>query len=303
MFFCIFTNVICLAEDSPTQKDNLRLTYPEFCSKIHACNALMESKEPFSIKDAMMIVRVYNTLYMYQYEDFGNDTQSFWKLAVPATSRVVQALGKQTTTHGMGMYFEKFDLYWGGAPDNIRPYDTYEIERNGRVVKPESTAVRLVDQVVTLTDDQKDKVAQVYQQEDETLKAIPQESRAEKGAPIRDAARAQIRALLTPEQQQKFDANPTGAEDLEERKYVTSFLKSSQFIAARVGVVKTVSPGGLPSIVMSNLQDRSLQGTYGYEVVGNMHTETFKIDWARPSPTAPIKIIRIKGSDGETIQP
>jgi hypothetical protein len=231
IFFCTFANVICLAGDSSTQGDSLRLTCSEFSNKIQTCIAIMKSKEPLSIKDAMMIVRVDNTLYMHSHEDFGDPAESFWKLEHSESSRLVQALGKWTITHGMGMYFEKFDLYLGGAPDNIRPRDAYDIDCNGRIAK-------------------------------------------------------------------KIDPNPNEAES-----YVASFLKSSQAIAARVGVVKTVSSAaGLPSIVMSNLQDMSMQGTYYYEVVGNTHTETFKVDWEKSSSTTPIKIIKIKGSDGETIQ-
>jgi hypothetical protein len=147
------------------------------------------------------------------------------------------------------------------------------------------------------------KVAKIYEQETEALNAIPLESRAEKGASIREAASAQVRALLTPEQQQKFDANPTGIEDLEERAYVVNFLRSSQDIAARVGTVTRVSSVGLPSAIESNDQDLSLKGTYTYEVIGSMRSETFKIYWERASPTAQVQIVEVKDGDGETIQP
>ncbi len=156
------------------------------------------------------------------------------------------------------------------TPEQQRIYDqTPQTQGGGQTVNPANMAARM-DKVVTLTDDQVAKVAQISEQEAEALNAIPLEDRTEKGMAIRQAAKAQLRALLTPEQQRKFDANPGGAEDLEVRAYVVSFLESSPIIAARVGVVTRVSSVGLYSVVVSTDRDLSLKGTYSYEVVGSM---------------------------------
>ena len=42
------------------------------------------------------------------------------------------------------------------------------------------------------------------------MKALPKEERKEKGAPLQKKQRDDIRALLTAEQQAKFDAMPMG---------------------------------------------------------------------------------------------
>src|SRR4051812_28947803 len=72
---------------------------------------------------------------------------------------------------------------------------------------PEQMVTRL-DEAVTLTAEQKTKVAEIYKKQTEAMAAIPQEERREKGAELRKATDAQIRALLTPDQQKKFDAIP-----------------------------------------------------------------------------------------------
>src|SRR5579862_6856208 len=71
-----------------------------------------------------------------------------------------------------------------------------------------SNMVDRLDQVVTLTADQKVLATEVFVEENKALQAIPPEDRAEQGMPIRQAARAKVRALLTPEQQKIYDQTP-----------------------------------------------------------------------------------------------
>lgn len=68
--------------------------------------------------------------------------------------------------------------------------------------------VERIDAAVTLTADQKTKVRAVLAGVQEKVQALPQEERRSKGAELRQAANKEVRALLTPEQQTKFDAMP-----------------------------------------------------------------------------------------------
>lgn len=74
---------------------------------------------------------------------------------------------------------------------------------------PEQQVAR-IDEAVTLTADQKTKVTAILAKVAEKVQALPQEERREKGQELRTAANKEIRALLTPEQQTKFDAIPQG---------------------------------------------------------------------------------------------
>jgi protein CpxP len=69
---------------------------------------------------------------------------------------------------------------------------------------------RLETAVGSLTDEQKTKIKAIYEKSAADMQAIPQEERREKMGPIMQAAQKEIRAVLTPEQQTKFDAMPQG---------------------------------------------------------------------------------------------
>lgn len=89
----------------------------------------------------------------------------------------------------------------------------------GRGVGPGTTAtpdaqVQRLNTAVTMTDAQKAKVRAIYQEEAAKLQAVrddtklTQEARMAKLQEIQTASRASIRALLTSDQQKKFDAMP-----------------------------------------------------------------------------------------------
>ena len=67
-----------------------------------------------------------------------------------------------------------------------------------------------IDTAVTLTADQKTKITAILTKSAADMQAVPQEERREKGQAIRAAANKEIHALLTAEQQVKFDAMPQG---------------------------------------------------------------------------------------------
>ncbi len=174
----------------------------------------------------------------------------------------------------------------------------------GSMQDPASIAAR-IDKVVALTNDQVAPIAAIYQQKADAMRSLTAEDRVGgPGAAIRQATQAHIRALLTPEQQQKFDANPNGAEDLEERAFVGSFLKTSPAITARLGTITRLTLAG--STVTTATTDEQIQakaGSYSYRMQGSAGAETFKVYWEKAAPSAPIKIVKIEGNGGKIIQP
>lgn len=191
-------------------------------------------------------------------------------------------------------------------PQQLKTYnDVPQILGGGSLQDPAEIAARL-DQVVALTDEQIPKIAAVYQAEIGVLQAFPPEERAEKGAEVFQAARQEVRALLTPEQQKKFDADPTGLQLSGVRTSVKAFIKASSAIVARLGSVVRLSSAG-PGVVKF-LWDASgriqvMKGEFAYDVQGTHRSEIFKVYWEKPSPNEVVKIIKIEGNSGEVILP
>jgi len=63
-----------------------------------------------------------------------------------------------------------------------------------------------LDQSLQLTADQKQKIKDIWAKQAEGMKDVPAEQRRGKGMEALKASRDQVRAVLTPEQQTKFDA-------------------------------------------------------------------------------------------------
>ncbi len=190
-------------------------------------------------------------------------------------------------------------------PAQQKIYDTSPQRLGGGAMQDAAAIATRVDKVVTLTDDQVAPVAAIYQKLADAMAALSPTDRASgQGLAIWKAAKAEVRALLTPEQQQKFDANPTGAEDMEARAFVRSFLKTAPAVVARVGTVAKVTPGeSWVATTSVNEQPQAMKGNYVYQVEGSAGAGTFKVSWEKPSPSEPINIIKIEGSAGETNQP
>ena len=72
---------------------------------------------------------------------------------------------------------------------------------------PEQQVERL-DKALTLTADQKTKIAALFKEQATAMEAIPQEERREKMMEMMKATREKVRALLTPEQAKTFDEMP-----------------------------------------------------------------------------------------------
>jgi len=77
-------------------------------------------------------------------------------------------------------------------------------------MSPEQTVERIEQAVGTLTKAQKDKIMAIASKTAESMKEIPKEERKEKGGALQKKQREDVRAVLTPEQQAKFDAMPQG---------------------------------------------------------------------------------------------
>ena len=70
---------------------------------------------------------------------------------------------------------------------------------------PEQVIDRVEQAVGTLTAEQKTKITAIVAKTQDAMKGIPKEERKEKGAPVLKKQREDVRAVLTPEQQKKFD--------------------------------------------------------------------------------------------------
>jgi hypothetical protein len=186
------------------------------------------------------------------------------------------------------------------TPEQQQQYDATPQNRGGnQKVNPVNLGVRL-DTVVNLNDDQIRQVAAIYIQESADLQPLTPEELPTKGRAIRQAAAAQIRALLTPEQQKRFDANPNGIEDLEERGYARDVLAHSPAVIARVGPVKQLSLQSSAAISENNARISS--GSFRFKVMGANSTEALKIYWERASLGDPIRITKITDTDGNLLQ-
>ena len=80
----------------------------------------------------------------------------------------------------------------------------------GGAVSLEQRIERLEQAVGSLSADQKTKITAIYGKAGEKVQALPQEERREKSGEIMQAAGKEVRAVLTAEQQTKFDAMPQG---------------------------------------------------------------------------------------------
>jgi hypothetical protein len=183
-------------------------------------------------------------------------------------------------------------------------YDTSPPRLGGGAMQDPAGIASRIDKVVTLTDDQIVPVAAIYQKEIDALQALSAGDRANgQAAAIQKSAQAQVRALLTSEQQQKFDANPTGSEDLEERAFVSVFLQTAPAITTRVGAVTRVTQTGyLVTVAGLNERLKAMKGNYVFYVQGSAGAAKFKVYWEK-SPFAPIKIVKIEDFVGGTIPP
>ena len=77
--------------------------------------------------------------------------------------------------------------------------------RGGMMMDPEQRIERLEQAVGTLSTEQKTKIKEVYAQSAEKMRNLPEDQRREKRMEMMQEAGRQVRAVLTAEQQKKYD--------------------------------------------------------------------------------------------------
>lgn len=82
--------------------------------------------------------------------------------------------------------------------------------KRGGGFSPEQRIERLEQAVGSLTADQKTKIKAIYAKSTEKIQAVPEGERREKMMEIMRESQKEVRAVLTAEQQAKFDAMPQG---------------------------------------------------------------------------------------------
>jgi RNA polymerase sigma factor (sigma-70 family) len=183
-------------------------------------------------------------------------------------------------------------------------YDREPQRLGGGAMQDPAAIADRIDQLVELSDEQLARVAEISQKETDALLAIPVEDRSLKGTGIRQEAKSEVRALLTPEQQQKLDANPNRVDDLVARASVISFIKTSPAIATRLGPVRALSLTAATLTTMRmDEQTEIVKGSYTYNVRGGSGTERLKIHWEKGGSSTPVQVTGIENDAGETIRP
>jgi hypothetical protein len=150
-----------------------------------------------------------------------------------------------------------------------------------------------------LSEDQFEKAHAIYLQEAADLDALSPSTDANERSAIKRDATATVRELLTPEQQKKFDENPTGIACIDEMHFVESLLRSSDKIAGTFGTIKALAPSTWRTHLDS--QGNAIEGTLVYNVEGSLKSEKIVIAWKRSAETAPIEILKVEAATGASI--
>ena len=190
------------------------------------------------------------------------------------------------------------------TPAQQRIYDRAPQMRGGGLTLPTpETKLANLDATVSLTAAQKPVAMQVFQEEFDALLSLAPGDRLQLGMPIRQAAKDQVRALLTPEQLNKMEnvREAAAAQESAELTAVENLLRASKTLAARLGPIVSLSSGGTSTISTSS--DGSRKGTYTIRAVGATSAEALVVAWEKVPATGEIRIVRLELSGGATIQP
>jgi RNA polymerase sigma factor (sigma-70 family) len=174
----------------------------------------------------------------------------------------------------------------------------------GSIYDPAAMAARL-DEMVSLTEAQTMQAAAIFQKSiDRGQPLEPIKTDGSAPAAIWNDAKAELRALLTPEQQKKFDAQ--FGQERPEITSMTKFLVSSPAIAERLGAIVSVKPGDAVAVVsfadpqvQSRVQSR--KGHTSFEVRGRNGTETLTVYWESALSGSGITVTEVDDADGKPI--
>jgi hypothetical protein len=187
------------------------------------------------------------------------------------------------------------------SPAQQKVYDRAPQMKGGGLTLPSpETKLAQLDREVGLSAAQKKVALEVFQEEFEALVALPQSERPEKGASYRQAARDQVRALLTPDQLSKMDSNRQALIDqaAAERKAIEDAVRAAPGIVARVGSVVGMSMTAATAIMNSKTGLQS--GTASYRIVGSTRTENLTVNWEKDA-TSQVRLVRIATAGGELL--
>jgi hypothetical protein len=153
---------------------------------------------------------------------------------------------------------------------------------------------------VGLTADQAEKVDGIILKEGIDLNALSPTADPKASAAIRQNASEEVRGLLTPDQQKRFDENPSGIASIEEKRYVENLLRNSDKIASRYGAIKDLALRRSRSYNF-DAGGHPLKGDFMYNVEGSLKSEYLFIFWNRSSETAPIEIVKVEAATGGSV--
>lgn len=186
------------------------------------------------------------------------------------------------------------------TPAQRKIYDRApQIKGGGLNLPTAEMKVANLDKTVGLTAAQKTVARQVYDEEFEALVSLSPAERPMKGMDARQAARDQIRALLTPDQLKKLDDERTASltPAVEEKAAIENALRASASMANRIGALVSLSWSSASSSTDSN---GNRKGVHRFKAVGATSSENLVVTWEAPAGGS-LKLTRVETAGGEPL--
>lgn len=185
------------------------------------------------------------------------------------------------------------------TPAQLQTFDRL-FPDGGNIAREAQNISSRISRWVGLTEDQSEKVYSIVLREGIDLNALYPDAEPKLAASIRQGANGQIRGLLTPEQQRRFDENPAAIASIEEKRFVENLLRNSGKIASRYGAIKGLALRRVHSYEF-DADGHPLKGDFMFNVEGSLKSEYIFIYWDRSSETAPIEIIKAEAATGGSV--
>ncbi len=188
------------------------------------------------------------------------------------------------------------------TPDQLAVYDRTPQTRGGGVTlaTPEEQ-LRMLDRELGLSAAQKPIALQVFKEEYDAVLSLPWDQRRTEGAKYHKVADAEIHALLTPQQIENqngaHSAQATRAN--EEVDAAEAAVRTSSRLVTKIGDIVSVEKGPR----RSRMAQGTRTGLAQFQVTGARSAETVVVSWERNPATAPVKITKIAGANGEVFGP
>ncbi|MEO5958037.1 MAG: hypothetical protein ABIZ49_11275, partial [Opitutaceae bacterium] len=189
------------------------------------------------------------------------------------------------------------------TPAQQKIYDRApQMSGGGLTIPTAENRLARLDESVTLTAAQKKVALLVYEEEFESLVSLSPAERPEKGMPFRQAARDQIRAVLTPDQLAKMDGaqESVRTQANAERTAIENQLRASSGLVAHLGAIVSFTMNS-SMMTVAGVRGGEQKGTYTFRVVGATGTDTITASWEKSSATAPIRITGLVNGSGKPI--